>query len=364
MAGAFYFEEDIFQSKDDFFSLSFNFLNGTVTPVSPPTKFDSLATFADVPLVSTTAKTKSKAVYGQATWTPPGLQDKLELTVGLRYTDDSRNGARTIFGATPFDLDADSFDPLLAVRYGWSEAVSTYAKYSTAFKAGSVSIRSLSFTPYGPEDVETFEVGLKSEFMDKRMRLNLAVFSTNIKNAQIDFLNPLNPTILETFNAENTVEIDGLEVEITMIPVPGLVIGVNYTYLDGTMPLQPNPLAGGATEQFNLAQTPEHAGSLTVDYSMPGLSFGTLIAHADLMVTDEYHYVGSGLQDLDSYALVNARLTLADLPFGGGGLQLSLWGKNLTNNKYVVAGFPLPAIGAAVAYGTPRTYGLDVTYRF
>ncbi len=368
VAGLYYFDEEIDQSKDDYFSLDiFGLITGTpLTPIIPPTKFDVLATQADVPLVATSAKTKSKAIYGQATWTPNVLDDRLDVTVGLRYTDDERDGARTVVGTTPFSLNADHLDSTIAVKYQWTDGVSSYAKWSTGFKAGSVSIRSLSFIPYEPEEVETFEVGLKSEFLDKRLRVNATLFSTNISNPQIDFVNPINPTILETFNGTETVEIDGLELEMSMVPVPGLVIGLNYTYLDGKMPLQSNPLAGGAPEQFNLAQTPEHAGSLTVDYTFPELPVGTLIAHADMTATDKYHYITSGIQELDSYALINARLTLADIPLGSskGGVQLSLWAKNLLDSKYVIQGFPLPDVGAAVTYGNPRTYGVDLTYKF
>jgi len=368
VAGLYYFEEDVVQEKQDFFSLDiFGILTGTpLTPIVPPTKFNVFAG-ADVPLVVVKAKAKSTAIYGQVAWTPPVLDDKLVLTFGLRYTDDSRDGRRIAGGpAEGLNTDENRFDPLVLLNYHWTEHIATYAKWSTAFKAGGASFRSVSFAPYNKEKVETFEIGLKSEFLDRRLRINAAIFSTNINDAQIDFFDPLNPTILETFNAANEVEIDGAEIEISMTPAPGLVIGLNYTYLDGNMPLQPNPLAGGALTQFNLAQTPEHAGSLTVDYSFEPFEFGTLMVHVDVVATDEYHFIGSGIQDLDSYALINARLTLSDISIGGNShnLRISLWGKNLADTKYLVFGIPLGGAGAAEAYGTPRTYGLDLTYQF
>ncbi|MBL4838699.1 MAG: TonB-dependent receptor [Kordiimonadaceae bacterium] len=294
------------------------------------------------------------------------LDDRLELTVGLRYTDDERNGGRTLVTASEFALNTDHVDPLITFNYHWSDELSTYAKYSTAYRAGGVSIRSASFIPYGQEEVETFEIGLKSEFWDRRARLNAAVFSTNFTGAQLDFSDPTNPTISETINAANTVEVDGLEVSFTAIPLPGLVVGINYTYLDGTMPLQPNPLAGGALQEFNLVQTPEHAGSFTLDYTFAPFTFGTMSAHIDLTVTDEYAYIGSGTMDLDSYMLLNARLNLADINLGNnsGALGLSLWAKNLTDEEYVVYGVPLTGVGAVQVFGTPRTYGFDLTYKF
>lgn len=368
VAGLYYFEEDVAQDHQDRFSLDiFGAITGTpLTPIIPSTTFDALATQDNVPLSIVRAKTKSKAVYGQVAWTPPVLDDRLKMTVGLRYTDDSRTGSRTIVTTQDLHFEGDEVDPLISLDYRWSDNVFTYAKWSTAFKAGGASTRSASFAAYGAENVETFEVGLKADFFDQRFRVNTALFSTNITNAQIDFVDPANITIVETFNASETIDIDGFELELSMVPIPGLVIGMNYTYLDGNMPLQPNPLAGGTPVQFNLPQTPEHAGSLTIDYTFQPLSIGTLKAHIDLTATDEYSFIASGTQDLDSYALINARLTLADIPLGTGSnnLQVSLWGRNLADSEYIVVGFPVGGLAEAEAYGTPRTYGVDLTYKF
>ena len=366
IAGLYHFEEDAAQTSQNKFSLDvFGFITGApLTPI-PLTTFDVFSG-ADAPLLSADTKANSQAIYGQATWTPPVLDDQLELTVGLRYTDDERDGGRTLVTASEFNLNTDSVDPLFVLNYRWSDRVSTYAKYSTAYRAGGASIRSASFASYSQEDVETFEIGLKSEFWNQRARLNVAAFTTDFKGAQLDITDPINPTISEIINASNTVEVDGLEMEFTAVPVPGLVIGINYTYLDGTMPLQPNPLAGGGLQQFNLVQTPEHAGSFTLDYTFAPFEFGTLSAHVDITATDEYAYIGSGTMDLDAYALVNARLNLADISLGShtGSLNLSLWGKNLTDEEYIVYGVPLTGVGAVQVFGTPRTYGLDFTYRF
>lgn len=277
-----------------------------------------------------------------------------------------KKGTRTLGTTSPFNLETDQFDPLVRVQYDWSDRIMTYAKWSTGHRAGGVSIRAASFQPYREERVETFEVGFKSEFWEDRIRFNAALFSSNYSDAQIDVTDPLNPTVVETINAANTVEIDGLEIELTMIPVSGLVMSLNYTYLDGNMPLQPNPLAGGALHAFNLVQTPDHAGSFILDYTFEPFAFGTLTAHLDIMATDEYSYIGDGVQDLDSYALVNARLLMTDISLGNyaGALTMTIWAKNLTDEEYVVYGVPLAGVGAVQVFGTPRTYGFDLTYEF
>ncbi|RMB02824.1 TonB-dependent receptor [Eilatimonas milleporae] len=364
VAGLYYFEEDAAQDTQNSFSLdSFGFLTGVpLTPINPPTTFD-VFTGADAPLRQIESRAESRAVYGQATWTPPLLDDRLQLTLGFRYTDDDRDASRIEVGRQSFNLETDRFDPLVTLNYLWSDTVSTYAKFSSAYRVGGLNVRSVSFEGFGNEVAETFEVGLKSSFWDNRAVLNVALFATDIKDAQIDFVDP-NPIGLETINAANTVQIDGAEIELTVAPLPGLVIGLHYTYLDGDMPPQPNPLAGGTLETFNLSQTPEHAGSATVDYTFPPLPFGTLIAHVDMTATDEYHFVpGNMTQDLDSYALFNARLTLTDINIGNSSLVAALWARNIFDTEYVLYGAPRAA-GDLEAYGTPRTYGFDLTYQF
>ncbi len=310
IAGFYYYQEDVVQTSQIFFSLDvFGLVTGTpLTPIAP-TRFN-IFTGADSPLLSANAKARSKAFYGQATWTPNILDDKLKITLGLRYTDDNKSGNRVLIAAKSFDLNSDQLDPMVRVQYDWNDHIFSYVKWSRAHRAGGVSIRSTSFRSYFEERVETYEIGLKAKLLDQRVRFNLALFSSNYSDAQIDVFGPANLAVIETINAANPVEVDGAEVELTVIPVSGLVIGLNYTYLDGNMPLQPNPLAGGALQSFNLVQTPKHAGSLTVDYSFEPFAFGTLNAHMDMTATDEYHYFGSGIQELDSYALINARLTL------------------------------------------------------
>ena len=369
VAGLYYFEEDAQEISRELFSLDiFGFLTGTpLTPIDPPTDFN-IFTGAPVPLRTITANAKSRAVYGHATWTPPVLDDRLHIGVGLRYTNDDRSGSRTDIGTIAFALGTDHLDPSITFTYDWSENLITYAKWSTAFKAGGVSPRSSSFAPYLEEEAETFEIGIKSEFWDRRVRFNAAAFTTDYDGLQITFFDPLNLTTIETINAANAVEIDGLEFDLTIIPAPGLVIGLSYTYLDGRIPLQPNPLAGGALEQFALVQTPEHAGALTVDYTFEPWSFGTLTAHLDVASTDKYAFIATSVDERfwDAYTLVNARLTLADIGLGinAGALRASLWAKNLTDAEYLVLGFPIGPAGTTQVFGTPRTYGFDVTYDF
>jgi iron complex outermembrane receptor protein len=148
----------------------------------------------------------------------------------------------------------------------------------------------------------------------------------------------------------------------------GLLVGFSYTYLDGDMPLQPNPLDGGALKQFFVPLAPQHAGALTLDYSFEPQSYGVLALHMDITATDHYSYVPFGEQRTDAYSLLNARVELSDIYLGTGNGQLkaSLWAKNLLDKEYIIYAFAVgePAVSIGQAFGDPRTMGVDITYQF
>lgn len=361
VAGLYYYEEDVDETLLNLFTLDiFGGITGTPLTQIPP--------LLGAPPRIVSANSTSTAVYGQTTWTPPVLQDRLHITVGVRYTEDEKSGQRFETDLNRFSLDTENVDPLITLAYDWTDGISSYIKWSSAYKAGGVNSRAASFSAYKPEEVDTLEVGLKSEWWNRRLRLNAAIFATDFEDMQIDVADPTNIAIAESINATKTVEVDGLELDVTLVPVTGLTLNLSYTYLDGDMPLQPNPLADDALEQFQIAQTPQHAGSFSASYTFAPSRYGTFIAHTDITSTDQYAYVAFGDERKDAYTLFNARLSLADIDIGQktGTFKVSVWGKNLGDEEYVIFALPLgnPAIAVTQVYGTPRTAGIDFSYEF
>ncbi len=362
VAGLYYFREKVEQDIQYWFSLDTDgSITGTgipFTPITPPTTFGIPTTFVD-------AEAESIAVYGQATWT---WSDRLHLTLGARYTEDEKSGDRFQFASQTFQLDSDHLDGAITLNYDWDTHLSSYIKWGSAYKAGGVSVRSASFAPFEEQVIKTWELGLKSEFLDQRIRVNAALFSSEYEDMQFDFIDPVNIIIVETLNAQKKVEVSGFELELTAVPVNGLIFGLSYTYLDDDMPLQPNPLAGGELQSFEIVQTPRHAGSLTLDYTFSPWEFGVLSAHLDVTSTDRFAHTPVAPPRLDAYTLFNARLTLGQINLGNnvGSLSFSAWGKNLTDEEYSIFGIPVedPMISTIQAFGTPRTAGVDVIYEF
>lgn len=368
VSGLYYYDEDVQHAQQNYFTLDiFGFVTGeAMSAIDPPTTFDALLLNAISPQRSVNADAKSTAIYGQATWTPEVLSDHLHLTTGLRYTEEERSGTRFENALRTFSLDTEHTDFTVAVDYEWSGNLSTYFKWTTAYKGAGVHSKSASFVPYDKEEAKTYEIGFKSEFLNRQARLNAALFTTDYDGMQLDFPDPVIITDVETINAEKTVEVDGVEIELTITPVHGLVVGLNYTYLDSYMPLQPNPLDGGALKEFQVPLAPRHAGSMLVDYTFSLAGVGSVTAHMDITSTDQYSYVFHGKQRRDGYTLLNASLTLSEISIGQNtsALKLSIWGKNLTDEEYVIYSFAAgdPAISIAQAFGDPRTAGIAITY--
>lgn len=367
VSGLFYFDEEADKTIVNEFSLDmFGLITGTpFTPITPPTTFDALGRNDYVPTRYIKAGAKSAAIYSQATWTPEQL-NQLHLTLGVRYTRDKRSDTRIELIRQKSRQDQDHTDFSLAVNYAWTESLSSYGKWSTAYKAGGVNSRSEIFTPYQKEEAETIEIGLKSVFWNNRARLNAAIFSTEYKNMQIDFANATNVTLVETINADKPVTVEGLEVDLTVKPVSNLSVGISYAYLDDDMKYQQNPFVANTRKRFYTQQAPRHAGSVSLDYTFPAWRFGTLSAHIDVTSTDKYSYVSFGNQRYDAYTLANAKFTLSNIPIANNrsNINVSVWGKNIFDEDYIIYAFPAGDATVSQVFGAPQTIGVDLNVVF
>jgi iron complex outermembrane receptor protein len=368
VAGVFHFEEDTDETIRTLYSLDlFGIATGTaLTPLSPPTNIDYLVTGTASPQRRILADTSVSAVYGTLTWIPESLNQRLKSDIGFRYSKEEKSGQRVEGGAGDFDIESENLDPSIILSYQWLDQVTSYVKWSSAYRAGGVNSRSETLTPFEEERVNTTEIGLKSEWMDQRIRFNASIFSTDYEDMFIDAADPSNISVVETINAEKDVNVEGLEFTLTTRATDQLSLTLNYTYLDGNMPLQPNYLEGGELQSFALTQTPRHAGSLSVDYTFKPTSFGRFKGHFDAVSTSPSHYFPDLSAPGDSYTLFNVSLALTGIPVGAHreALEISAWAKNITDEEYRVNGFNFPGALINAAYGEPRTAGVDVAFKF
>lgn len=353
------------------------------------------------------SKTTSYAVYADATYE---LTDKLDLTVGLRYTHDEKdftifteyqNLIEVGFGipdiswglafSTPQDIaQNDSWGkmtPRVVLDYQWNDQVMTYISYSQGFKSGGFNTLGEA-PPVEEETVTNTEIGLKSSWLDNRIRLNASLYQYDYENLQqLEQDGPVGA--IPTFNLRNVdAEGKGIEVELQWQAMDDLVVSANYSHLDteytkwGFFPWEEDELAAGLDVENLVGQPisgmPEDSGYLAADYFYD-LSEGTLMFHVDATyVSDRAQVIDRDSLPVLPYDPANVEGLTADNKIAGYTLlnariryqmddwEVALFGTNLADEKYLLdVGGQANAVGAIIAMpAQPRQYGVEFLYKF
>ncbi len=401
--GALYYKENVEDSAQAFNTLQLTDAAGSAFVIR------QIDYNAQVVQRASRVTTTSIGVYGQATYNPPIAGDIFELTVGGRWTRDEKvgslftiNGALptipvngvNVTGAIPLNASWSRVDPLINLAVKPSDDILIYGKWSTGYKSGGASSRSLSYRGFNPETVSMFEVGAKAQFWDNKARLNIAAYTGTYKGIQLDFAGlyedvingvrvATTRTTLDVVNAPGTGRLKGFEAELTLAPVTGLTLSASYAYNSVKIPdtINPFPQTGGVfiTVPIPIYQvyTPENSASASIDYSLPLDGF-TLKAHFDgnydsgyfANYTDaEYDPVTRAVryaQPKGDKALVfNARLALADYELGSSGamLTVAVWARNLFNEQHLFYKSGSPRGGVQGFFNDPRTFGVEANIK-
>ena len=392
VGGLYYFNENGEQKEQQFLDraavdeqgiYAIDFLTGG-TPCSDGSRPDPICTEilnGSFPLQATlptylgeyAVKTdvESWAAYGQGTWTPDVLQDKLDLTLGLRYTDDERDATRTndgwffnSFAPGATDSQMDRVDYTVISDYSWTDDVSTYAKVSTGFRSGGSSRNGLDFNqPFDKEDLTSYELGWKSEMLDQRLRINGATYFMQISDIILDYLpDPvLNPQFVESFNSGDA-DVYGVEIDADAAITDQFTVGFNFSYLNYDFSNVDFPDGTDHTDTTELVWAPEYAYAVTADYALP-VSVGEVVFHLDYSWQDDQYALANtefGEVKVDDYGLLNARISLADVQMGGHNWQFAIWGRNLTDEdsaNYLIG-------STASTYLAPLMWGGEVIFEF
>lgn len=333
------------------------------------------------------AETNSYGLYGQVTYTI----DRLELTAGVRYTDDKKVGFRTYIAPPalpPYTETTPSgplppsalfrekrWDPAFVVKYNFTDEVNAYFRYATGYRGGGVSVRSLSFRPYDAEETESFEFGLKSRLLDNRMTLNIAAYQNRTTNQQLTFFEaPLtNPSLTTTLNTPIPYKVKGVEVEAAINIAEGLTISGTYAYTDTREFFEfDNPLTVPVDPiRFYSALVPEHSGSVAIDYSTD-LRDAELRFHLDYTAASRHHVTGAAqlvasfapgyVRPTTKVSMLNGRIALGDIDVGPTTAEFAIFGNNLTDATNFTFGFDGAASGGGFGQfiQAPRTFGAEL----
>jgi len=325
-----------------------------------------------------TSDLTSFAVYGQASI---DVTEHLSLTLGGRYTEDDRdfvhlsiNGLQGIplpavpeSFTRPGQLKSESFDPKVGVEFRPQDDLMFYATYSEGFKSGAIQSTAttvqIAERVADPETVQAYEIGMKSELLSNRLRLNVSAFQNEFKNLQVRrvvvFPGGFSSAIIE--NAASST-IKGLEVESTAILSPALLVNASYAYLDATYDTYVVDATAGIDFSGNdLVRSPRHRFNVEGIYTRP-IRTGELELRLAYNFTDKFYFQPANLpRDLEeSRGLISAS---ARYTFPNDSTSIQLWGRNLSNEEYQTYSNQLDQ-QITEGWSAKRTYGVTVSQTF
>ncbi|MGH6617469.1 TonB-dependent receptor [Sphingomonas sp.] len=330
--------------------------------------------------------TASYSAFGQATKTIlPGTR----LTVGLRYTRDVRDlDAATAAGVTPQSLGLPTHKVFpkvtwrLALDHDFGPDILGYATYNRGFKSGTFNTTSVSNPPIQPERIDAYEIGLKTQLFDRRVRINIAGFYYDYKDIQ---LRAVQGGPIVVYNAAQS-RIYGADIDFSARLMHGLtlsggaeLLSASYRNFPGGIFAAPNPVTsiptnctgavntkiGGTTNlTCNLSgnrmiRAPKFTGNLNLNYETR-TSWGKLEFNVGDSYNSGYFFEPDNFLKQKSYNWMTASISTS---FGRDDrFSVRLWGTNLLNeNVYDLA----TASGSLIFVpGMPRTYGATIGVTF
>ncbi len=330
---------------------------------------------------------QSKAVFAHVAWSPI---EKLTLNGGLRYTDESKsytflrltptggphpslaalNGASGSYAEQQVDYRAN-------IQYRWTDDLMTYVQVATGYKGGGVNPRPFfapQALPFGPEQLTSYEFGLKSDWFDRLLRLNVAAFLSKYNGIQLTLGQcpglgvPATPCALPA-NAGDA-DMQGFEIEATINPANGLMIDAALSHIDFDYTYI-NPGAGGPTRptgpQYTdtAPYTPSWKWSIGIQYAVDLGASGSITPRFDIAYQSKM-FTGpraNELNGIQGYGLANARLTWRN---SSDDLEVSAEVTNLFD-KYYFRTFAADGVNPTFVTGQPgrpREWAVTVRKKF
>ena len=354
------------------------------------------------------SNTEAWAVYAQLDY---DLTERLKLTLGGRYTHETKDISRFFrvnfdpangifsplviadlaYGDIPAATFSD-FSPAVTLSYAASDTVNLYARFAQGFKSGGFNGESNVFAaptadcpsgalelcqPYLPEQVDSYELGIKSRFLDDRLIINLAAFRNDSKDMQLSVFTATTGAASVIQNAA-AARIQGIEIETVLRPVDALTINASLAVLD---PEYNRFIDGGIDVSGNRAfpHAPKTTASIGTDWKVAEGDWGKFNIYADLNYSSKYFTFPyaltaptasdqvAGSSQSPGRTIVNLRATLAEFPIGGIEADVSVFVRNLTKedapSNFIDFG---PGFGGILLgyFPDPRTFGVTLGARF
>lgn len=331
------------------------------------------------------AISESWALFGQIGYQ---FSPMFKAVAGLRYSHDEKTGTVTATavetgdrfnpdGTVPLTplgpglAEGQSFTtsysdswgkltPQFTLQFTPSERILIYATYATGYKGGGFEDTPANAIAagisYDPETVNNYELGAKLEFLNRRARINLALFQMDYNDLQVTQTDS-NCLCSVTDNAADA-SIRGLELEGQLIPVNGLELFGSVTVLDTEYLEFTDSLGNDNTGNF-LQRTPKYQFNVGFQYAVPVGVSDELKFRANYTRKGKTFWFPTNAQFEEPYGLLDARLsyTFDDR------WTAAIWARNLTDEEYRVnVNYALK--DEVSRFGAPRTYGAEIAFRF
>lgn len=363
------------------------------------------------------SSTDSYAVFGQLDY---DVTDRLTATLGFRYTEEEKDYRRAVENfdltalagitidpvsfaisyanpallsprsgdlrlgggvgvptpvAEPPSADFDNFSPKLGLKYAIDDESQVYATVSTGFKSGGFNgrVADAQLEPYDEETLTSFEFGYKSQWMEDRLRVNLAVFYNDYEDLQVSSFetNLESNAIVPIFTNAGEAVMQGAELEFTWRATNALTINANLGYLDAEYKeyfAEADPVTGmivDVSDQREMVNAPEWDSYLGAAYDIPLGDWGNMTLLADVAYRSKTYLEVNSSEILaqKGYAVYNAAVMFVS---HDDTWRVMIGGKNLTDEEYRTHAFDLSAFPGVLLgyYNAPRTYSLSVTYNY
>jgi iron complex outermembrane receptor protein len=312
-------------------------------------------------------------VFGQASFE---IIENLDITIGARYTVDKKS----ISTATPLQNlqggnseDFTVFTPRFAAQYQWTPELMTYLSASKGYRAGGFNsdavLGAAGFAPFDQEEAWSYEAGMKAEFIDRRLRLNVAAFQIDYTDLQLTTPELAPDGSSFTFLISNVGEVDikGIELDAQLAISANTLVGGSYGYTDGRYK---DVGDASITTDTKLAGAPENSYSLFAQYKLNLGQNGSITFRTDYGRNGDYETYASGLFSLtvESVGILGAQIKYET---SDGRFAISLQGRNITNEKYFTSGFDVSHSGIPGLIGSrsvvparPSEYYATLRYNF
>jgi iron complex outermembrane recepter protein len=314
-----------------------------------------------------TQRTRSASLYAQSTF--PVLRDT-NLTLGARYTYEKE----TYRGGT-FDPSGTELVPLnendqsysrgtwrAALDHNFTDTVMGYVSYNRGMKSGGFNLT--TGVPYKPEQLDAYEVGFKTEFMNHRLRVNVAVFDYDYKDLQVYLVT------LGTQNVQNAASatIRGVDLDLEFVPITNLTLSGGLSYLHGrfdeyanaqAIPANPGPGVTINGAGNSTTYTPPWTANASAQYLLP-TGVGEFTLATNVYYNDGFYWTPDNRLRQPVYTVANASLEWQP---NKSHFSIRAWINNLNSAKYYATGEEAAGLGDTVGFAPPRTYGVTFHYK-